>query len=136
MLPQNILLQFVPARILFPLNTVIWGGCTMVTAAAKNTAHLCVIRLFQGIAESSTFVGAHYIMGSKCWTPSVVSLPASDDSTCVVLGWYKEAEIGKRAAIFSAAAQIATLFSGVLQVRASPFPPFFSCSLTLILPLK
>ncbi|GAA6008115.1 uncharacterized protein JCM10292_001850 [Rhodotorula paludigena] len=93
MLPQNILLQFVPARILFPLNTVIWGGCTMVTAAAKNTAHLCVIRLFQGIAESSTFVGAHYIMGS----------------------WYKEAEIGKRAAIFSAAAQIATLFSGVLQ---------------------
>lgn len=29
--------------------------------------------------------------------------------------WYKEAELGKRAAIFSASAQAGTLFSGVLQ---------------------
>jgi len=29
--------------------------------------------------------------------------------------WYKEGELGKRAAIFSASAQVATLFSGVLQ---------------------
>lgn len=47
MLPQNLLLQLVPARILFPLNTVTWGGLTMVTAAAKSTSHLCVIRFFQ-----------------------------------------------------------------------------------------
>ncbi|BGP04548.1 hypothetical protein JCM10049v2_000350 [Rhodotorula toruloides] len=95
MLPQNLLLQLVPARILFPLNTVTWGGLTMVTAAAKSTSHLCVIRFFQGIAESSTFVGAHYVMGS----------------------WYLEEELCKRAAIFSASAQIATLFSGILQAR-------------------
>jgi hypothetical protein len=31
------------------------------------------------------------------------------------LGWYKESELGKRGAIFSTAAQIATIFSGVLQ---------------------
>ncbi|GAA5964398.1 hypothetical protein JCM21900_006416 [Sporobolomyces salmonicolor] len=66
---------------------------TTVTAAAKNTSHLCVIRFFQGFAEASTFVGAHVIMGA----------------------WYKEEELCKRAAIFSASAQIATLFSGVLQ---------------------
>lgn len=47
----------------------------------------------QGMAEASTFVGAHYIMGS----------------------WYKEDELCKRAAIFSASAQIATLFSGIMQ---------------------
>lgn len=45
------------------------------------------------MAEASTFVGAHYIMGS----------------------WYKEDELCKRAAIFSASAQIATLFSGIMQ---------------------
>ncbi|KAJ7685292.1 MFS general substrate transporter [Mycena polygramma] len=88
-IPQNILLHIIPARILFPVNTLIWGGLTMVTAAATNVRHLYVIRFFQGMAEASTFVGA----GS----------------------WYKETELGKRGAIFSSAAQIATIFSGVLQ---------------------
>ncbi|BGP12595.1 hypothetical protein JCM10213v2_000512 [Rhodosporidiobolus nylandii] len=93
MLPQNLLLQYYPARVLFPLNAVIWGGLTM--AAAKTTGHLCVIRFFQGLAESSTFVGAHVILGA----------------------WYTPAEIAKRAAIFSSSAQLATIFSGVLQAR-------------------
>ncbi|GAA5898628.1 hypothetical protein JCM6882_000883 [Rhodosporidiobolus microsporus] len=93
MIPQNILIQYVPPRVVFPIMTVTWGGLTMVTAAAKSTTHLMVIRFFQGMAEASTFVGAHVIMGS----------------------WYKEAELCKRAAIFSSAAQVATIFSGVLQ---------------------
>ncbi|KAF7305086.1 MFS general substrate transporter [Mycena kentingensis (nom. inval.)] len=92
-IPQNLLLQYVPARVLFPVNTLIWGGLTMVTAAATNVRHLYVIRFFQGMAEASTFVGAHYIMGS----------------------WYKDSELGFRGAIFSSSAQIATIFSGVLQ---------------------
>ncbi|GAA6006470.1 hypothetical protein JCM10207_004944 [Rhodosporidiobolus poonsookiae] len=95
MIPQNLLLQYIPARILFPANCVIWGSLTMVTAAAKHTSHLCAIRFFQGVAEASTFVGAHVIMGS----------------------WYRESELSKRAAIFSSAAQVATIFSGVLQAR-------------------
>ncbi|GAA5859579.1 hypothetical protein JCM8547_006150 [Rhodosporidiobolus lusitaniae] len=95
MIPQNLLLQFIPARTLFPVNCAIWGGLTMVTAAAKSTSHLCVIRFFQGLAEASTFVGAHVILGA----------------------WYKEAELCKRAAIFSSAAQIATIFSGVMQAK-------------------
>ncbi|KAJ7774940.1 MFS general substrate transporter [Mycena metata] len=92
-IPQNLLLHVVPPRILFPMNTLIWGGLTMVTAAATRVQHLYVIRFFQGIAEASTFVGAHFIMGS----------------------WYKESELGKRGAIFSSSAQVATIFSGVLQ---------------------
>ncbi|KAJ7172381.1 major facilitator superfamily domain-containing protein [Mycena filopes] len=88
-IPQNLLLHVVPPRILFPLNTLIWGSLTMVTAAATNVRHLYVIRFFQGVAEASTFVGA----GS----------------------WYKESELGKRGAIFSSSAQVATIFSGVLQ---------------------
>ncbi|KAJ7046896.1 major facilitator superfamily domain-containing protein [Mycena alexandri] len=92
-IPQNLLLHVVPPRILFPMNTLIWGSLTMVTAAATNARHLYVIRFFQGVAEASTFVGAHFIMGS----------------------WYKESELGKRGAIFSSSAQVATIFSGVLQ---------------------
>ncbi|KAJ7430729.1 MFS pantothenate transporter [Mycena galericulata] len=92
-IPQNLALHIIPARILFPINTLIWGSLTMCTAAATNVRHLYVIRFFQGIAEASTFVGAHYIMGS----------------------WYKESELGKRGAIFSSSAQVATIFSGVLQ---------------------
>ncbi|KAJ7741512.1 MFS general substrate transporter [Mycena maculata] len=92
-IPQNLALHIIPPRILFPMNTLIWGSLTMVTAAATNVRHLYVIRFFQGMAEASTFVGAHFIMGS----------------------WYKESELGKRGAIFSSSAQVATIFSGVLQ---------------------
>lgn len=95
MVPQNLLLQVVSARLVFPVMTVTWGALTMATAAAQSTSHLCVIRFFQGMAEASTFVGAHYIIGA----------------------WYREKEVAKRAAIFSSAAQVATLFSGVLQAR-------------------
>lgn len=43
---------------------VIWGGLTMCTAAAKHPRDIMAIRFFQGMAESSTFVGTHYILGS------------------------------------------------------------------------
>ncbi|KAL8277629.1 hypothetical protein RQP46_009902 [Phenoliferia psychrophenolica] len=49
--------------------------------------------LFTGIAEASTFVGTHYLLGC----------------------WYREDELGKRGAVFSSSAQVATIFSGVLQ---------------------
>lgn len=93
MLPQNLLLHLWSPRYLMAINCLIWGALTMCTSAAKNTTHLMVIRFFQGIAESSTFVGTHYILGC----------------------WYREDELGKRGAIFSSSAQVATIFSGVLQ---------------------
>ncbi|GJJ11500.1 hypothetical protein Clacol_005733 [Clathrus columnatus] len=51
------------------------------------------IRFLQGLAESSTFVGTHYILGS----------------------WYKPGELGKRSGIFTCSGLIGTLFSGLLQ---------------------
>jgi len=45
------------------------------------------------MAESSTFVGTHYVLGS----------------------WYKPAELGKRSGIFTSSGLVGTLFSGVLQ---------------------
>ncbi|BGP42762.1 hypothetical protein JCM10450v2_006873 [Rhodotorula kratochvilovae] len=92
-IPQNLLLLVVPPRILFPLNGVIWGALTMLSAAVKTVEQLYVVKFFQGMAEASTFVGAHFILGA----------------------WYRPHELGKRAAIFAASAQVASLFSGALQ---------------------
>jgi sugar phosphate permease len=78
--PSNLALTFVSPRLFFPAVMVIWGGLTMITAAVSNPQGIMAIRFFLGLAESSTFVGTHYILGS----------------------WYTEKELGKRSGIFTA----------------------------------
>lgn len=51
------------------------------------------IRFFQALAESSTFVGTHYILGA----------------------WYTERELGKRSGIFTASGLAGTMFGGLIQ---------------------
>ena len=72
---------------------VIWASLTMCTAAARKPEDIMAIRFFQGIAESSTFVGTHYILGS----------------------WYTARELGKRSGIFTASGLAGTMFGGFLQ---------------------
>lgn len=72
---------------------LIWGGLTMVTAAVHNPQSIMAIRFFLGLAESSTFVGTHYILGS----------------------WYTEKELGKRSGIFTASGLAGTMFGGFIQ---------------------
>jgi len=72
---------------------VIWGALTMVTAAVHNPQGIMAIRFFLGLAESSTFVGTHYILGS----------------------WYTEKELGKRSGIFTASGLAGTMFGGFIQ---------------------
>ncbi|KAH8113343.1 MFS general substrate transporter [Phellopilus nigrolimitatus] len=93
MIPNNLMLQVVPPRIWFPLMQIIWGVLTFSTSAARTIQQVWAIRFLQGIAESSTFVGTHYVLGS----------------------WYKPAELGKRSGIFTSSGLAGTLFSGVLQ---------------------
>ncbi|CAD6964057.1 unnamed protein product [Tilletia controversa] len=93
LIPNNLALQFVPARIWLPSMALIWSGLSMCLAAAKNPGHIMAIRFFQALAEASTFSGSHYLLGS----------------------WYKEDELGKRSGIFASSAQLGSLFSGVLQ---------------------
>ncbi|KAI0332421.1 MFS general substrate transporter [Cubamyces sp. BRFM 1775] len=93
MIPNNLMLQVVPPRIWFPSMQIVWGVMTFCTSAVTNVQQIYAIRFFQGIAESSTFVGTHYILGS----------------------WYKPGELGKRSGIFTSSGLIGTLFSGVLQ---------------------
>ncbi|KAK0468438.1 MFS general substrate transporter [Desarmillaria tabescens] len=93
MIPNNLMLQIVPPRIWFPCMQILWGVLTFCTSAVHNVQSIYAIRFFQAMAESSTFVGTHYILGS----------------------WYKSGELGKRSGIFTSSGLAGTLFSGVLQ---------------------
>ncbi|KAF4635795.1 hypothetical protein G7Y89_g2299 [Cudoniella acicularis] len=92
-IPSNLALYHLKPRIFFPSMVILWGALTMVTAAAKHPQDIMVIRFFQGIAESSTFVGTHYILGS----------------------WYTARELGKRSGIFTSSGLAGTMFGGFLQ---------------------
>ncbi|KAI0320642.1 major facilitator superfamily domain-containing protein [Amylostereum chailletii] len=93
MIPNNLMLQVVPPRLWLPLMQIVWGILTFCTTAVTNVEQVFAIRFLQGMAESSTFVGTHYILGS----------------------WYKPSELGKRSAVFTCSGLAGTLFSGILQ---------------------
>lgn len=75
------MLQVVPPRIWLPTMQIVWGILTMwyvsshrsrtnsyhlfhSTSAVSNVQQIYAIRFLQGISESSTFVGTHYILGA------------------------------------------------------------------------
>lgn len=91
--PSNLALYRFKPRYFLPGMMVIWGGLTMATAGVHNPQGIMVIRFFLGLAESSTFVGTHYILGS----------------------WYTERELGKRSGIFTASGLAGTMFGGFIQ---------------------
>jgi ACS family pantothenate transporter-like MFS transporter len=91
--PSNLAIQYIKPRIWFPSMILVWGGLTMVTGAVHNPQSIMAIRFFAGIAEASTFVGTHYIIGS----------------------WYTERELGKRSGIFTASGLAGTMIGGFIQ---------------------
>lgn len=72
---------------------MIWAALTMVTASVQQPQSIMAIRFFQGIAEATTFVGTHYILGS----------------------WYTERELGKRSGLFTASGLAGTMIGGFIQ---------------------
>ncbi|KAJ5110646.1 Pantothenate transporter liz1 [Penicillium argentinense] len=92
-LPSNLALTYLRPHLFFPAMMLLWGGLTMITAAVQNPQGIMAIRFFLGLAESSTFVGTHYILGS----------------------WYTEKELGKRSGIFTASGLAGTMFGGFIQ---------------------
>ncbi|KAI5924995.1 major facilitator superfamily domain-containing protein [Camillea tinctor] len=91
--PANLSLQYVRPRLFFPACMVVWAGLTMVTAATHSPQAIMAIRFLQGIAEATTFVGTHYILGA----------------------WYTERELGKRSGIFTASGLAGTMIGGFIQ---------------------
>lgn len=91
--PSNLALYYIRPRIFFPSMMIVWATLTMITSSAHKPEHIMAIRFFQGIAESTTFVGTHYILGS----------------------WYTAEELGKRSGIFTASGLAGTMFGGFIQ---------------------
>ncbi|KAM3085784.1 hypothetical protein ACMFMG_002845 [Clarireedia jacksonii] len=91
--PSNLALYYIKPRIFFPSMMVLWGCLTMITASAQHPRDIMAIRFFQGLAESTTFVGTHYILGS----------------------WYTSRELGKRSGIFTSSGLAGTMFGGFIQ---------------------
>ncbi|AEO58373.1 hypothetical protein MYCTH_2305642 [Thermothelomyces thermophilus ATCC 42464] len=92
-IPSNLSLHYVKPRYFFPAMMTVWAGLTMVTASTHTPGAVMAIRFFQGIAEASTFVGTHYVLGS----------------------WYTERELGKRSGIFTASGLAGTMIGGFIQ---------------------
>ncbi|KUJ19735.1 MFS general substrate transporter [Mollisia scopiformis] len=92
-IPSNLLLTWVPPRILLPGCELLWAILTIFTYRVESYTQLYPIRFFVGFLEGSSFVGIQYVLGS----------------------WYKRNELGKRTAIFSCAAYVGTMISGYLQ---------------------
>ncbi|KAH9903556.1 MFS general substrate transporter [Xylariomycetidae sp. FL2044] len=92
-IPANLSLHYVKPRYFFPACMIVWAGLTMVTASVHAPQSIMAIRFFQGIAEATTFVGTHYILGA----------------------WYTERELGKRSGIFTASGLAGTMIGGFIQ---------------------
>ncbi|KAF8760833.1 Major Facilitator Superfamily [Rhizoctonia solani] len=94
-IPHSFAIQYLPARIWFPLMGADQdlGNTQLRIINYQNPGQLYAIRFIQALAESSTFSGAHWLLGS----------------------WYKDSELGKRSALFACFAQIGSLFSGFMQ---------------------
>ncbi|KAL1956421.1 hypothetical protein VTO42DRAFT_7307 [Malbranchea cinnamomea] len=91
--PSNLALYYIKPRYFFPGMMLCFGALTMITASVKNPQSIMAIRFFLGLAESSTFAGTHYILGS----------------------WYTAHELGKRSGIFTASGLAGTMFGGFIQ---------------------
>jgi ACS family pantothenate transporter-like MFS transporter len=92
-IPSNLSLHYVKPRYFFPAMMVVWASLTMVTASTHSPQAIMAIRFFQGLAEATTFVGTHYILGS----------------------WYTERELGKRSGLFTASGLGGTMIGGFIQ---------------------
>ncbi|KAH6612820.1 major facilitator superfamily domain-containing protein [Chaetomium sp. MPI-SDFR-AT-0129] len=92
-IPSNLSLHYIKPRCFFPAMMLVWAALTMITASSHSPQAIMAIRFFQGIAEASTFVGTHYILGS----------------------WYTERELGKRSGIFTASGLAGTMIGGFIQ---------------------
>lgn len=93
-IPSNLALSYYLApRVFLPSMMLVWAALTVVTASTRTPQAIMAIRFFQGIAEASTFVGTHYVLGS----------------------WYTRGELGKRSGVFTASGLVGTMVGGFLQ---------------------
>ncbi|SPJ86911.1 uncharacterized protein FTOL_11936 [Fusarium torulosum] len=96
MIPACYYLTRNPVNIVLPLCETGWGLSTFGLAWARNVDTVYAMRFFVGLFEACSFTGVIYVIGS----------------------WMRKVEIGRRVALFYAAAPLGTMFAGYLQAAA------------------
>lgn len=77
-IPSTSLLTVVKPRYVFVGANTVWSVLTLVTFRVTDVWQVFVLNAFEGAFSAIAYVGAHFIYGS----------------------WYKQSELGTRAAIF------------------------------------
>ncbi|KIW82822.1 hypothetical protein Z517_02065 [Fonsecaea pedrosoi CBS 271.37] len=95
MIPSTLLVTKIPAHIVLPTSTFLWGLFTMLCFWAKGFGQLAAYRLIIGLCEGPFFCSIHYVLGS----------------------WYRPDEIVRRAGIFYMSSGVGTVSTGVLAAR-------------------
>ena len=93
LIPNNLILLKIRPRYWLTFCAIAWALLTLGIYKVTSYKQIMVIRFFQAGFESSTFTGAHLILGS----------------------WYKEDELTRRSAIFTSAGLIGNIFSSTMQ---------------------
>jgi MFS transporter, ACS family, pantothenate transporter len=96
MIPACYLLTWTRVNIALPTLELIWGLFTFGCAWANNVETIYAMRFFIGAAETCTFTGTIWVIGS----------------------WYKPGEIGRRISLFYISSPLGTMFAGYLQAAA------------------
>src|SRR5687768_695502 len=96
MIPACYYLTRFPVNVVLPLCELGWGLATFGLAWAQNVETIYAMRFFVGLFEACSFTGVIYVIGS----------------------WMRKGEIGRRVALFYAAAPLGTMFAGYLQTAA------------------
>ncbi|OAP55733.1 hypothetical protein AYL99_09885 [Fonsecaea erecta] len=92
-MPATSLLTVVRPRYIFVAANTLWSVLTLVTFRVDRVWQVFVLNAFEGALSAICYVGAHFIYAS----------------------WYRQSELGKRAAVFCGFGNIGNMAGGWIQ---------------------
>ncbi|KAH8761215.1 major facilitator superfamily transporter [Diaporthe sp. PMI_573] len=92
-MPSTAALTIVRPRYVFVLANTVWSVLTLITFRVEHVWQVFVLNGFEGAFSAIAYVGAHFIYGS----------------------WYKQSELGTRAAVFCGFGNLGNMAGGWIQ---------------------
>ncbi|KAL1873004.1 hypothetical protein Daus18300_004145 [Diaporthe australafricana] len=92
-MPSTAALTIIRPRYVFVLANTVWSVLTLITFRVDHVWQVFVLNGFEGAFSAIAYVGAHFIYGS----------------------WYKQSELGTRAAVFCGFGNLGNMAGGWIQ---------------------
>ncbi|KAI5358383.1 putative major facilitator superfamily, MFS transporter superfamily [Septoria linicola] len=92
-IPSTSLLTILPPRYVFVFANTLWSVLTLLTFRVTTVWQIFLLNAFEGAFSAVAYVGAHFIYGS----------------------WYKQSELGTRAAVFCGFGNLGVMAGGWIQ---------------------